>query len=110
MLEKAISYNKTADYERIKHEIWSALGNAIPEKALRAEILPLGRNWRTRPGQPLTAEAEIINSGGAAWKNTSVTNRRHVTLGISLLDQNRNIINRDFARRILPQPLQPAKN
>ena len=43
------------------------------------------------------------------WKNTSRTNRRHVTLGISLLDRDRNIINRDFARRVLPKPLNAGE-
>lgn len=97
------------EYDRIQHEIWSALGNAIAEKALRAEIQPVGRAWRARPGQAFDAEAEIVNAGGAVWKNTSRTNRRHVTLGISLLDRNRNIINRDFARRVLPKPLNAGE-
>jgi hypothetical protein len=98
-----------AEYERIKHEIWSALGNAIPEKALRAAIQPLGNPWLARAGQSFAAEAEIHNSGGAAWKNTSLTNRRHITLGISLLDRERNVINRDFARRVLPRSLQAGE-
>jgi hypothetical protein len=93
------------EYELIRHEIWSALGNAIQEKALRADIKPDGSMWKVKAGHVFEGSAELQNSGGAIWKNTSQTNRRHITLGISLLDGNRNMINRDFARALLPKPL-----
>jgi hypothetical protein len=93
------------EYEQIKHEIWSALGNAIPENCLRADIRPEGNFWKTKAGEAFTATAELQNSGGAIWKNTSRTNRRHITLGISLLDANKNMLNRDFARALLPKSI-----
>jgi hypothetical protein len=93
------------EYESIKHEIWSALGNAIHGKALKAEIRPEQAALKVKAGKPFSSSAEILNAGGALWKNTSATNRRHITLGISLLDRNRAMINRNFARALLPKAL-----
>jgi wyosine [tRNA(Phe)-imidazoG37] synthetase (radical SAM superfamily) len=91
------------EYETIKHEIWSALGNAIPEKVLLAKITPNVKLLKSKTGALIEDSATVINSGGAAWKNTSITNRRHVTLGVQLLDDSRSVINRDFARAVLPR-------
>jgi hypothetical protein len=93
------------EYESIRHEIWSALGNAMPQKTLHATIHPKGDLWRAKQGELFQGMIEVMNTGGAAWKNASQKNRRHITLGIQLLDQHRQIINRDFARLILPRSL-----
>ena len=68
------------------------------DKALKAEIRPEIAAFKVKAGKPFSSSAEILNAGGAFWKNTSATNRRHITLGISLLDRNRAMINRNFGR------------
>ncbi|MGH9857261.1 MAG: radical SAM protein, partial [Acidobacteriota bacterium] len=93
------------EYESIRHEIWSALGNAMQQKTLHATIHPKGNPWRAKPGQSFQGMIEVMNSGGAVWKNASQKNRRHITLGIQLLNRQKQLINRDFARLILPRPL-----
>ena len=95
----------TPEYENIRHEIWSALGNAMPTKTFHATIKPKGRVWRARTGEAFSAAAEILNSGGAVWKNASQKNRRHITLGVQLLDEQKRLMNRDFARTVLPKPI-----
>jgi MoaA/NifB/PqqE/SkfB family radical SAM enzyme len=97
------------EYERIRHEIWSALGNAMPQKTLHATIKPKGSFWRAKQGEPFQGELDVMNSGGALWKNASQKNRRHVTLGIQLLNEHRQILNRDFARLHLPRPLSKGE-
>jgi Radical SAM superfamily/Iron-sulfur cluster-binding domain len=93
------------EYESIRHEIWSALGNAMPQKTLHATIKPKGRLWRAKTGESFQGAAEVTNTGGALWRNASQKNRRHITLGVQLLDANKRLLNRDFARLGLPEPL-----
>lgn len=101
----------TADYQRIQHEIWDrALGNAIPHKNLQAAIQPLDSTWKAKAGEPFEGRVDLRNSGGGIWKNTSLTNRRHITLGLQLMDSKRNMLNRDFARAILPKPLASGES
>ncbi len=91
------------EYEKIKSEIWSALGNAIPGRIPRAIITPKGSGWKVKAGLPFEAGAEVENSSRVAWPNTSLSNRRHITFGVQLLDAQKTILNRDFARVLLPK-------
>jgi hypothetical protein len=91
------------EYEAIKHEIWSALGNAIPDKVLLARLTPKVKTLKSRPGVLFQDAVEVLNAGGASWKNTSLTNRRHITMGVQLLDEGKNVIDRNFARAVLPK-------
>lgn len=97
------------EYEAIKHEIWSALGNAIPAKVLLASITPKGKLLKSRPGVVFQDAAEVRNSGGAPWKNTSITNRRHITMGVQLLDEGKNVIDQNFARALLPRNISSGE-
>lgn len=97
------------EHEQIKHEIWSALGNAMPHKTLRAAIQPKGMSWKARAGEFFRGTAEVENMGGAVWKNISMKNRRHVTLGVQLLDEQRRLLDRNFARALLPRPLSAGE-
>jgi hypothetical protein len=97
------------EYEAIRHEIWSALGNAIPRGVLRADIRLKGSALRAKTGIDFAGSAEVQNSGGAVWRNASVKNRRHVTLGIQLLDSGKNILNRDFVRVLLPKTISAGE-
>ena len=91
------------EYDRIKNEIWSALGNAIPNRIPRANITPRASGWKVKAGTSFQAGAEVHNSSGVPWPNTSRSNRRHITFGIQLLDAHKRMLNRDFARVLLPK-------
>ena len=100
----------TPEYERIRFEIWDrALGNAITHKNLRASIEPRNKIWKAKAGTDFEAKVALQNSGGGTWKNVSITNRRHITLGLQLMDQNKNMLNRDFSRALLPKPLSSGE-
>ena len=57
----------------------------------------------------LQAEAEVENWSGALWPNTSRSNRRHITFGMQLLDEQKRILNRDFARVLLPKRMSAGE-
>ena len=82
----------------------------MPGKTLHATIKPKGQSWRARPGEFFGGAAEVINSGGGIWKNASQKNRRHITLGIQLLDGQKRLLNREFSRLVLPHPLRPKES
>jgi hypothetical protein len=98
------------EYEQIRHEIWSALGNAMPGKTLHATIKPIGQGRRAKSGELFQGAAEVMNSGGGIWKSASQKNRRHITLGIQLLDGRKRLLNRDFSRLVLPHPLRAGES
>lgn len=93
------------EYEEIRHEIWSALGNAMSNKTLHATIYPSRRKCKAPAGRGFRMETEIINSGGGMWRSSSSKNRRHITLGVQLLNDRKNLLDRDFARAVLPGPV-----
>ncbi len=99
------------DYEAIRRETWddSNLGNAIPGATPRAVIevksllgLPLiGARKR-----PLTVHARVHNLSQRAFPNNGAQGRRLVRLGAQLCRQDGTLINLDFARADLPEPLE----
>jgi hypothetical protein len=91
------------EYDKIHHEIWSALGNAIPNRIPRANIIPRRNGWKVKAGTAFQAGAEVQNASGISWPNTSKSNRRHVTFGVQLLDEQKRMLNRDFVRVLLPK-------
>jgi len=97
------------EYEQIRHEIWSALGNAMPRKTLHANIKP-GGYLRVRAGELFRGSSYVVNAGGAIWKNASQKNRRHVTMGIQLMDEQKRLMNREYARIFLPGPLSSGES
>jgi len=98
------------EYQQIEHEIWSALGNALPHKTLQASIHPTSDVIHAAAGQTAEGAAAVRNSGGATWKNVTTSARRHITLGVQLLDSRRNTFNRDFAHVFLPRPIASGEN
>ena len=102
----------SADYERIKHEVWddSGLGNAIPGATPRAEIdvrsllprLPL----LGRPGSTLQVRTRVRNLSARPFPATASYGRRLVRLGAQLCAPDGTLINRDHARAWLPRTLE----
>ena len=102
----------TPGFESIRRETWddSNLGNAIPGATPRARIdvrplvpgLPLIGARR----RPLTVRTRVHNLSARAFPNTGAQGRRLVRLGAQLCAQDGSLINLDFARADLPEPLE----
>src|SRR3954470_24874166 len=109
--------------EAIRHEIWddNNLGNAIPGATPRARIdvhafppglpdfpglgmLPL----MARTGHPTEVRTRVRNLSTRPFPAQATYGRRLVRLGAQLCDESGALINRDFARAWLPQPLEPG--
>ena len=101
-------------FEAIRHEIWddNNLGNAIPGATPRARIdvrtLVPGVPLIARAGQPLQVRTRVQNLSTRPFPAQATYGRRLVRLGAQLCAADGTIINRDFARAWLPQPLGPG--
>src|SRR4029077_16789510 len=107
----------SAALEAIRYEIWdnNNLGNAIPGATPSARIdvrsmLPgLGRlPLRARAGQPLQLRTRVRNLSTRPFPAQATYGRRLVRLGAQLCDATGTLIDRDFARAVLPQTLEPG--
>jgi hypothetical protein len=111
------------ELDAIKHEIWddNNLGNAIPGATPRARIdvrtpvpgLPTlpglqAMPLRARTGQPTAVHTRVRNLSTRAFPAQATYGRRLVRLGAQLCDASGAVIDRDFARAWLPQPLAPG--
>ena len=104
----------SADLEHIKHEIWddNNLGNAIPGATPRARIVL--RKWvpglplQARAAEPLTLTTRVKNLSARPFRARATYGRRLVRLGAQLLDQEGQMLNRDYARAWLPGDIPPG--
>jgi hypothetical protein len=109
--------------DAIRHEIWddNNLGNAIPGATPRARIdvrtlvpglpaLPdlLDLPLRAHAGRPTEIYTRVENLSTRAFPAQASYGRRLVRLGAQLCDASGAVIDRDFARAWLPQPLEPG--
>jgi hypothetical protein len=98
----------------VQHEIWddNNLGNAIPGATPRARIdvraLVPGVPLVARAGQPLAVRTRVHNLSTRSFPAQASYGRRLVRLGAQLCAADGTLINRDFARAWLPQPLGPG--
>ena len=98
----------------VRHEIWddNNLGNAIPGATPRARIdvrtLVPGVPLVARAGQPLAVRTRVHNLSTRSFPAQATYGRRLVRLGAQLCAADGTLINRDFARAWLPQPLGPG--
>jgi radical SAM family protein/iron-sulfur cluster protein len=95
----------TPAWKKIYHEIWdtSQISNALKNKQSRAAIRVPGRNLIAYPDAPLGVEVQVKNTGGILWQSTTPSGRRIIRLGAQLYDENKQVLNRDYARAFLPQ-------
>jgi MoaA/NifB/PqqE/SkfB family radical SAM enzyme len=104
----------SADLDAIRHEIWddNNLGNAIPGAMPRARIdirtLVPGVPLIARAGRTLEVHTRVHNLSTRAFPAQATYGRRLVRLGAQLCAADGTIIDRDFARAWLPQPLGPG--
>jgi hypothetical protein len=102
------------NFESIRHEIWddNNLGNAIPGATPRARIdvrtLMPGVPLIARAGQTLQVRTRVQNLSTRPFPAQATYGRRLVRLGAQLCAADGTILNRDFARAWLPQPLAPG--
>jgi hypothetical protein len=98
----------------VQHEIWddNNLGNAIPGATPRARIdvrtLVPGAPLIARAGRPLHVRTRIRNLSTRAFPAHATYGRRLVRLGAQLCTVDGTLVNRDYARAWLPQPLGPG--
>jgi len=105
------------DLTAVRHEIWddNNLGNAIPGATPRARI-DVRTPWpglarqplRARAGQPLQVRTRVQNLSTRAFPAQATYGRRLVRLGAQLCTVDGTLINRDYARAWLLQPLGPG--
>ncbi|MBI2833380.1 MAG: radical SAM protein [Acidobacteria bacterium] len=106
----------SADYDRIKHEIWdnSGLGNAIPGATPRARIdvrslLP-GLPVFARSGRTVGIRTRVVNLSTRPFPAHASYGRRLVRLGAQLCGADGTVIERDYARAWLPGNLDPGRD
>jgi len=94
-------------WKRIQHEIWdsSQIGSALKGNRFRAGLRIRTKKIMTRVGQPARLEVDVHNRGGALWRTQAFSGRRLVRLGAQLYDREKNLIDLNYARAILPRPL-----
>jgi hypothetical protein len=105
----------TPQFESIRRETWddSNLGNAIPGATPRAriEVHPptpgplIGARQR-----PLTVRARVHNLSSRTFPNAGAQGRRLVRLGAQLCAADGSLIDLDFARADLPNPLNGGES
>ena len=97
--------------DAIRNEIWdnNNLGNAIPGATPHAHIdvrgLIPGLPILSRAGKPFTVKTRVRNLSTRAFPANASYGRRLVRLGAQLCAADGTLINRDFARGILPAAL-----
>ena len=105
----------SAALSAVQHEIWddNNLGNAIPGATPRARIdvrtLLRGSALKGRAGQPLHVRTRVHNLSTRPFPAQATYGRRLVRLGAQLFGADGGLINRDFARAWLPEPLGPGR-
>jgi MoaA/NifB/PqqE/SkfB family radical SAM enzyme len=108
----------SAAFEAIRRETWddNNLGNAIPGAMPRARIevrSPLGFDRLplfARSGAPLVVRTRVHNLSDRPFPNTATYGRRLVQLGAQLCQEDGTLINLDFARARLPEPLDGGRS
>lgn len=79
-----------------------------PRRSPRAAIHVLDAPSTVAPGEAVSIRIEVRNLGPSRWRTTSHT-PRPVRVGVQLLDSERRLIDRDYARHSLPGDLSPGK-
>jgi len=104
----------TPAHDALRHEIWddNNLGNAIagatPKARIDVRTLVPGAPLMARAGKPLAVKTRVRNLSTRPFPAQATYGRRLVRLGAQLCSADGALINRDFARAWLPQPLGPG--
>ena len=94
----------TSYWKKIYYEIWdtSQIGNAIKKKRFFAQLKIMNPLIFTMvSGEPMESNVRIKNIGGALWLKTAWSGRRWVRLGAQLHDQDKKMIDLNYARAFL---------
>ncbi|MCC6165356.1 MAG: radical SAM protein [Acidobacteria bacterium] len=104
----------TPDWARIRHQVWddNHLGSAIPGTTPRARIEVRGPSRQDtlthQAGVPLALDLRVRNLCQRPFPHTATYGRRLVRVGAKLLDADRELQDRDFARSSLPATVAPG--
>jgi hypothetical protein len=93
----------TRHWKKIYHEIWdtSQIGNAIKNKRYIAEIKVLSAEIVAKVNESRSIRFLVKNVGGALWFKNTFSGRRIVRLGAQLFDQDKNLVELNYARAFL---------
>ena len=102
----------TPHWKKIIHEIWdtSGISNALKGKRFSARIKIPGALVRAVPKNSTPIRVRVKNIGGARWPDRTSSGRRLIRLGAQLHDENRNLIDLNYARAFLPRPLKARQS
>jgi hypothetical protein len=91
-------------WQKIYHEIWdsSQINNAIKSKRNLADIRVAGQSLSGSVKGSTEVAVEVRNKGGAPWRARTYSGRRLVRIGAQLHDQEKNLIDLNYARAFLP--------
>ncbi|MCP5048262.1 MAG: radical SAM protein [bacterium] len=98
----------TEYWKEIYHEIWDSgqIGNAIRSKRFIAKMKVLSKPGEVKAGsEPAEVKVKVKNSGGALWQKATTSGRRWVRIGAQLHDQNKNLVDLNYARAFLNRDL-----
>ena len=77
------------------------------QPALRATINVLDASSIVAPGEAISLRLEVRNVGASRWTATSHA-ARPVRVGVQLLDAERRLVDRNYARHSLPNDVAPG--
>jgi SAM-dependent methyltransferase len=78
------------------------------QASLRATIAVVDAASIVAPGEAMSLRIEVRNVGASRWTTTSHT-ARPVRVGVQLLDGERRLIDRNYARHSLPNDVAPGQ-
>jgi len=106
---KSEKYQVGTEYWRkIYYEIWdsSQIGSALKKKCYIAKLKVLDRDISMKAGgEPVTVRVKVKNKGGALWRKATSSGRRWVRLGAQLHDENKKLLDLNYARTFLNRDL-----
>jgi len=93
----------TPEFEKIRNDVWSFGRHAMKRTFISVKTLPF-----LRRGQPERVKVVIMNTGGLPWKAATRWGSRFVSVGAQLFNNSNQLINRDYARALLPRDTAPG--
>ncbi len=102
----------TPGWRRIYHEIWdtSQIGSALRKGKYEGKIRPAAGPVRVSGSSPAVIAVRVKNTGGRTWPVSTSSGRRLVRLGAQLHDEEKRLLNRDFARAFLPRDVRGGES
>lgn len=97
----------TRHWKKIYNEIWdsSQIGSALKNNRHEARINVLQPSITAKTGEAAQVNVKVKNTGGAYWRQATHSGRRIIRLGAQLFDRDKHLVELNYARAFLNQPL-----